>query len=120
MPNDEIRISLMSGPQDGFQHRFPMPRGGKEVVLSIGRNEDSDIPLAYDSQVSRAHAQLICAVNDDTMLEAGQHQRLTIDLVDVGSRNGTLIRDRRLFGERVEIEPGELFRVGRTWLRIDP
>jgi pSer/pThr/pTyr-binding forkhead associated (FHA) protein len=120
MPNDEIRISLMSGPQDGLQHRFPLARSGKEVVLSIGRNEDCDIPLAYDSQVSRSHAQLICVVNDDTMIEASQHQRLTIDLVDVGSRNGTLVRDRRLFGERVEIEPGELFRVGRTWMRVDP
>ena len=44
MPNEELCISLMSGPQDGLQHRFPLPRGGKEVVLSIGRNEDPTFP----------------------------------------------------------------------------
>ena len=119
MPNDEICISLMSGPQDGFQHHFPLQRG-KELVLSIGRNEDCDVPLSYDSQVSRSHAQLICLLNDDTLIETGQQHRLKIDLVDVGSRNGTLVRDRRLFGERAELEPGELVRLGRTWLRVDP
>jgi len=41
-------------------------------------------------------------------------------MADVGSRNGTLFQDRRLRNESTDLKPGELFRVGRTWLRIDP
>ncbi len=62
----------------------------------------------------------MCAFNDDTLVDAILPQRLKLTLVDVGSRNGTLFRDRRLFREQAEIDPGELFRVGRVWLRIDP
>jgi pSer/pThr/pTyr-binding forkhead associated (FHA) protein len=53
------------------------------------------------------------------------HARLTYDardmeyfLEDVGSRNGTFIGSRRVH-ERDVIQPGELFRIGRTWLRLD-
>ncbi len=120
MSKDTLSITVMSGPQDGYQYQFPLPQGSGELTLNVGRDETCDIPLTYDNQVSRSHAQVVCAFNDDTLVDAMPAQRLKLTLVDVGSRNGTLFRDRRLFREQSEIDPGELFRVGRVWLRIDP
>jgi pSer/pThr/pTyr-binding forkhead associated (FHA) protein len=40
-------------------------------------------------------------------------------LEDAQSTNGTFIDDDKIEG-RVEILPGQLFRVGRTWLRVEP
>jgi len=120
MAKDTLSITVMSGPQDGYQYQFSLPRGGGDLTLSVGRDDTCDIPLTYDNQVSRSHAHVVCAFNDDTLVDALEAQRLKLTLVDLGSRNGTLFRDRRLFNEQSEIDAGELFRVGRVWLRIDP
>ncbi|MBN1963245.1 MAG: FHA domain-containing protein [Anaerolineae bacterium] len=115
-----ITVSVMSGPQDGRVFRLPLPRTGEEKTVLIGRSEDSDIPLGYDSQVSRQHAKLLCAYNDETMADISVPERVRVQLVDAGSRNGTYIDGRRLRDEIVLLLPGQLFRVGRTWLRLDP
>ena len=40
---------------------------------------------------------------------------------DTGSRNGTFLNDDRLNAEEpVPIDADTMFRVGRTWLRLDP
>jgi len=100
-PLDEasITIEVMSGPEDGRRwtfFRFP---------VSIGRLEENDVALRLDGRVSRRHARL--------RLVEGE-----LYLEDLKSRNGTYIGDRRI--EMSRIEPGELFRVGSTWLRIVP
>ena len=120
MTNGVITLTMMSGPQDGLQTSYPLPQSGQEVALTIGRSEDNDLALPYDSQVSRAHARLVCRYNNETTVGSDEPQRLHLLLVDVGSRNGTYVHDRRLIGERVEIKPGDLFRVGRIWMRVDP
>jgi len=45
---------------------------------------------------------------------------LTFWLEDGGSRNGTFVEklDPSIEG-RVSLRPGVLFRIGRTWLRLD-
>ncbi len=43
----------------------------------------------------------------------------TFYLEAAASRNGTFLGSDRLNG-RVPLQPGTLFRVGRTWLRVDP
>lgn len=100
-----ISLTLMSGPRDGEILQFePKPKDG-EFVLAIGRRENCDICMNYDSQVSRSHAHL--TFTDDTVM-----------LKDLGSRNGTFVDDVRLEGE-IEIDYGKLFRIGRTWIRLD-
>ncbi len=118
-----ISLRIMSGPQDGLQILLQMPALGGRTQWTIGRSEECDISLPYDSQVSRRHASLICLSNDETIADgAATHQSgpLRFLLTDDGSKNGTLLNDRRLRSESAELKPGELFRVGRTWLRIDP
>lgn len=104
-----VSISLMSGPRDGDHYHFSLSQSEKgHLRISMGRRDNCDIPLGYDSQVSRLHAQIL--------LEDGAFW-----LEDMESRNGTFINDRQLeLGEKVMIEPGTLFRLGRTWLRLDP
>lgn len=101
-----LSITLMSGPRDGETHVFEL--GGRDqMTITIGRREGCDIMLAYDSQVSRLHARLIYDARD-----------MEYFLEDVGSRNGTFIGLRRVH-ERDTLQAGELFRIGRTWLRLD-
>lgn len=105
MAPTHISLTIMSGPRDGEMLRFKTNPGGAPTILSFGRRETSDIPLPYDSQVSRLHAQLI--------LE-GDH----FFLEDLSSRNGTFVDKQRVEG-KIGIKPGMLFRVGRTWVRLD-
>lgn len=106
MDVEEISIAIMSGPQDGdvltFEH---MIDSDDPVQLTIGRREGCDVCLSYDSQVSREHAVLVYD---------GQFW-----LEDRNSTNGTYVGDDQI-SERARVTPGQLFRVGRTWLRIEP
>ena len=122
MVRDSISVRLMSGPQDGLQIVLKLDTKADNIWV-IGRSDDCDIALGYDPQVSRVHARLVCKCNDDTMadgLEAMHMPLLRLRLVDLESRNGTYIGDRKLRNEGADLAPGDLFRVGRTWLRIDP
>lgn len=104
---EEISIAIMSGPQDGAVLSFERLLDSDEPVeITIGRREDCDVSLSYDSQVSREHAVLI--------FEDGKFW-----LEDSNSTNGTYVDDEQIKG-RVGIHPGQLFRVGRTWLRVEP
>jgi pSer/pThr/pTyr-binding forkhead associated (FHA) protein len=45
---------------------------------------------------------------------------LSFWLEDEGSRNGTFVeKDKEPVRSRVNLRPGSLFRIGRTWLRLD-
>ncbi len=106
----QVTVTLMSGPRDGTILAFPLPKDFpmSSLVLTIGRREGLDISLEYDSQVSRLHAHL--------MFDGEQFW-----LEDTGSRNGTFIGEDRLPpNERRPVLPDMLFRVGRTWMRLDP
>lgn len=103
-----ITATYMSGPLDGKTLTWDLPLDSDELVLTIGRREGCDILLDYDSQVSRLHARIIYEIPMEAYY-----------LEDVGSRNGTFLGQDKI-KERVPITPGDLFRVGRTWLRIDP
>lgn len=104
---DEIMIALMSGPQDGAVLTFETLLDSSEPIeITIGRREGCDVCLSYDSQVSREHAVLIF-----------DGERFWLE--DTKSTNGTFIGEEKIT-ERTELFPGQLFRVGRTWLRIEP
>jgi len=105
---DKVSVTYMSGPHDGKTLYWLQPQDKNVFVLTIGRREGCDIHLTYDTQVSREHARIIYESTLGSFF-----------LEDTGSRNGTFVGDERL-ADRCAIKPGELFRVGRTWFRIDP
>ena len=67
----------------------------------IGRGEEMAVRIDADG-VSRRHARIVA--------DAG---RFTLE--DLGSKNGTYLRERRL-EEPAVIESGDVFRLGRTTL----
>lgn len=101
-----ISVTLMSGPRDGEVLQFDMPSEPDEKEITFGRRENCDISLSYDSQVSRVHARIM-------------FDGETFWLEDLGSRNGTFVGEEQV-EEKVEILPGALFRLGRTWVQLDP
>ena len=108
MPRDqELNITLMSGPHDGETYHFSLAVASEPFIVTIGRRAGCDIVLDYDAQVSRVHAKLIYDARDTEFF-----------LEDADSRNGTFVGQTRL-RNRIHLEPGTLFRVGRTWLRLD-
>jgi DNA-binding NtrC family response regulator len=86
---------------DGVFRRFPLTSGTR---LTIGRGNDVDVRLS-DPRASRSHACL--HVGDKLMLE------------DLGSANGTAVREARLEPrERREVAPGEPISIGTTVLMV--
>lgn len=111
-----VNIMVMSGVEDGTLMHFSTQQGdGKtdEIVwtLSIGRKDENDVVLRNDTYISRAHALL--------HWDAGQWW-----LEDLDSTNGTFLEnmadffnDTPVYGS-VKLDEGQLFRVGRTWMRL--
>ncbi|MBE2268670.1 MAG: FHA domain-containing protein [Anaerolinea sp.] len=108
-----VNLMLMSGVDDGMLFSFAADNGegsqnGEGWTLSIGRKEDNDVCLRNDTFSSRYHAKLHWR-NNRWWLE------------DLDSKNGTYlegdVEDERISG-LIPLEYGQLFRVGRTWMRI--
>jgi pSer/pThr/pTyr-binding forkhead associated (FHA) protein len=76
--------------------------------VTIGRREDNDVPLPWDSQASRLHAIVEKAGQDWVVVDDGL------------SQNGTWIGGVRIRGHR-RLHHGDLLRVGRTLIAFcDP
>jgi pSer/pThr/pTyr-binding forkhead associated (FHA) protein len=97
-----VELMIMSGPDDGLRLRLLQPKNGESYIL--GRREDCDVILPFDSQVSRQHTRLF-------------YQDGKWFVQDLSSRNGTFLGERKIEGAAV-LEPGQMFRIGRTWLRL--
>ena len=69
--------------------------------LCIGREPSSDIPLEWDTEVSRAHAVLERVGAEWTLVDDGL------------SRNGTFVNGRRVRA-RLRLADGDVVKVGRT------
>ncbi|MBC8100509.1 MAG: FHA domain-containing protein [Armatimonadetes bacterium] len=114
----KINVMVMSGSEDGTLLKYAASKGDGTLheahwTITIGRQEDSDIRLNGDTYISRDHARLHC-ISGQWWLE------------DCGSRNGTFItqpadffRDTRV-RSMLPLENGQLFRIGRTWLHLQP
>ncbi|MCB9455021.1 MAG: FHA domain-containing protein [Anaerolineaceae bacterium] len=110
----ELHVTIMSGVLDG-QH-FSFDRENKDGqlkdsrwLISIGRHEDRDIYLPDDLFLSRLHAYII-REKDQWLLQ------------DCDSTNGSFLEDGiqdKQFTGTIIIQPGQLFKLGRTWMRID-
>ncbi len=117
----DISVTFMSGPLDGKTLVFEQPAPGEQRLITIGRRDTCDIHLPFDNQVSRLHARLGCVATSVSESEsATMPSLLTFWLEDSGSRNGTFIeKNPDPLEERSNLRPGTLFRIGRTWLRLD-
>jgi pSer/pThr/pTyr-binding forkhead associated (FHA) protein len=109
----QLTLMIMSGVEDGKTLALDGELGdgtfhNGDWTLTIGRQDNRDVRLQKDTFISRDHALLV--------LSGGVWH-----LDDCGSKNGTFVE---IDGEPVRVEtivslePGQLFRIGRTWLRI--
>ena len=93
-------LEAANGPLDGKRWQFAK-------TIEIGRDATLvQAALAVDSAVSRKHARI--ERNGDELV-----------LCDLNSSNGTLMRGEAIAGA-TPLQPGELFLVGRTLLRVLP
>ncbi len=118
MQDLKIGVLLMSGLEDGKLFRCYADRGHGELetpvhwVLTMGRHDSCDVCLKADSYISRTHARLHWRAGDWW-------------LEDLKSTNGTFIilepeffRDVPVTDEWTMLQPGQLFKLGKTWLRL--
>jgi predicted component of type VI protein secretion system len=110
----QVTIMFMSGVDDGRSLHFESETDGlivrDEWTIRMGRESDNDVVLR-DRFASRHHGRLLWKQNSWW-------------LEDQKSTNGTFVEnDDDFFNDtRVQLLPvveGQLFRVGRTWLRIE-
>jgi pSer/pThr/pTyr-binding forkhead associated (FHA) protein len=85
----------------GTQLIFDLEQAGERVT--VGRRPESDVPLPWDLEVSRLHAQLERIGEDWTVVDDGL------------SRNGTFVNGVRL-DRRQRLRDADTIRVGKTVL----
>ena len=108
----DLIIMVMSGPDDGQTLHLDQARDGQVKTdgtwsILFGRREECDVSIPFDTQVSRRHAYLHIKPDGHFLLE------------DAGSLNGTFVnKSKTRIEEPVFVEQGQLFRLGRTWMRI--
>jgi pSer/pThr/pTyr-binding forkhead associated (FHA) protein len=86
--------------RDADEHQHVLALDGNER-LSIGRQPASDVPVPWDSSVSRVHAALERVGDEWTLVDDGS------------SRNGSFVNGDRVHGRR-RLCDGDLIRVGVT------
>ncbi len=107
----DLDIMFMSGPDDGRVIHLSQRRGQGTVepdgtwMVVFGRSDECDVPVPFDTQVSRRHA----------MLQVGADGEMWLS--DAGSLNGTYVDKVRVTGA-TPLKRGMLFRIGRTWMRV--
>ena len=70
-------------------------------VMTVGRDEGTDVALNWDNQVSRLHAELECIAGQWTVIDDGL------------SSNGSFVNGERVAGRR-RLSDGDALRFGRT------
>jgi pSer/pThr/pTyr-binding forkhead associated (FHA) protein len=89
---------LLYRDADGTQVLHPLEDG---AAVTIGRGEQVDVRLSWDSSVSSVHAEVI---------RLGAHWLISDEGI---SRNGTFVNSERLAGRR-RLRHGDIVRVGHT------
>ena len=76
--------------------------------VTVGRRLEADVPLAWDPEVSRLHAELEFKAGEWTLCDDGF------------SQNGTYVNGLRIHGRR-RLTDGDLVRIGQTMIAFcDP
>jgi FHA domain-containing protein len=92
---------LVFRDQDGRLGFFAPGKGGR--ALTVGRRPQTDLPIAWDAEVSGVHAELQGLGGEWTLVDDGL------------SRNGTYVNGQRV-GGRQRLRDGDRIRIGRTIL----
>jgi DNA segregation ATPase FtsK/SpoIIIE, S-DNA-T family len=123
------RVGLSQGdelvvPANGVAPR-PSEERAREVVISGGPATGASFQLSPGEHLLGRGAD--CALSIDDQALSNQHLALVVsddgrvDVVDKGSRNGTLVEGVPLdAGQPRPLEPGEVVRAGRTLLELAP
>ncbi len=105
-----LKLSRLSGMRDGETLQVQLRETVAEAIL--GRAADCTVSFPEDPELSRSHARLIW-----------NSQTSAWRLEDLNSTNGTYwgeFRQARRVCEPVALTYGQVFRVGRTCLRLEP
>lgn len=94
----ELRLKVMDGKHAGQEIRIPGPK------FLIGRGEDCQLRPKSDS-VSRRHC----------MLEIAEGR---VTICDLGSRNGTLVNDKRVEGQ-FALKTGDRLAIGQLKFEVN-
>jgi pSer/pThr/pTyr-binding forkhead associated (FHA) protein len=87
--------------RDGEDRQVIVELPGDRDRVTIGRRASSDVPLAWDPEVSRLHAELERIGSDWVVCDEGL------------SHNGTFVNNERLQGRR-RLRGGDVVALGRT------
>jgi pSer/pThr/pTyr-binding forkhead associated (FHA) protein len=87
--------------RDGDGRRRIVLLTGAVARLTIGRRDYNDVPVPWDTKVSRVHAELQRVGTEWTLIDDGL------------SRNGSYINDERVNGRR-RLRDGDAIRLGDT------
>jgi hypothetical protein len=85
---------------DRGEQRIILLEGGSNS-MTVGRRPEADVPLAWDPEVSRVHAELEFKSGEWTLCDDGF------------SQNGTFVNGLRIHGRRRLVD-GDLVRIGQT------
>jgi pSer/pThr/pTyr-binding forkhead associated (FHA) protein len=85
--------------EDGTLLTLELDRGDSPVT--IGRRPDNDVPLGWDGEVSRLHAEVVAVGRDWVLVDDGL------------SRNGTYVNGERVAGRR-RLRNGDRLCFGET------
>lgn len=72
-PSTEYVITLMNGPEKGASFKIVSGR------ITIGRGLENDIALAYDSKVSRTHAQIQVTAQGVEISDVSDKNKILVD-----------------------------------------
>jgi pSer/pThr/pTyr-binding forkhead associated (FHA) protein len=111
----QLTLTIMSGVEDGKTLVLDADDGDGQRddggwLLTIGRQDNRAIRLQKDTYISREHAELRL-IGEQWYLD------------DCGSKNGTFVEiegDEIRVQSTVALAAGQLFKIGRTWLRVEP
>ena len=95
------RPFLVMRDDDGAQRIVPLDDSAGS--LTLGRRTEADVPLEWDPEVSRLHAELEYKAGEWTLCDDGF------------SQNGTYVNGLRIHGRR-RLMDGDLVRIGQTTL----
>lgn len=107
----QLDLMIMSGPDDGLIHKLTGDFVHDEHLdqwgcrFTMGRRDACHVCIPFDTLVSRLHASLEITPDGH------------IWLVDEKSRNGTFF-GREKVTVPYEIEQDDLFKVGKTLVRV--
>ena len=103
-----VKLTFMSGPSDGNSIQISLKDNMPEII--IGRSEECTVCIPNDAEISRKHARL--RLNGQCLWQ----------LEDLNSTNGTYVGEfikAKRISIPVQLEYGEIFRLGRTCLRLE-